>query len=164
MPTTIADQFTLRPGSKGQPERTFGSLPLRVKAVVVTMTASAVLGGASGAPDARFDAPFTFLGLLAASVILAASKVRLPLLPSAATLSLSYCANFASLALLGAFKSTLVVAAGACAFDGGLYAGSYACADGVATAIPVDLLIRGCPPTPATLLKGLLALMARSAR
>ena len=57
-----------------------------------------------------------------------------------------------------------VVAAGACALDGGLYARGYACADGVATVIPVDLLIRGCPPTPATLLKGLLALMARSAR
>jgi Ni,Fe-hydrogenase III small subunit len=57
-----------------------------------------------------------------------------------------------------------VVAAGACALDGGLYAGGYACADGVATVIPVDLLIRGCPPTPATLLKGLLALMATSAR
>ena len=57
-----------------------------------------------------------------------------------------------------------VVAAGTCALDGGLYAGGYACDDGVATVIPVDLLIRGCPPTPATLLKGLLALMARSAR
>jgi Ni,Fe-hydrogenase III small subunit len=57
-----------------------------------------------------------------------------------------------------------VVAAGACALDGDLYAGGYACADGVATVIPVDLLIPGCPPTPATLLKGLLALMARSAR
>jgi Ni,Fe-hydrogenase III small subunit len=57
-----------------------------------------------------------------------------------------------------------VVAVGACALDGGLYAGGYACADGVATVIPVDLIIRGCPPTPATLLKGLLALMARSAR
>jgi Ni,Fe-hydrogenase III small subunit len=57
-----------------------------------------------------------------------------------------------------------VVAAGACALDGGLYARGYACADGVATVIPVDLLIPGCPPTPATLLKGLLALMARSAR
>ncbi len=57
-----------------------------------------------------------------------------------------------------------VVAAGACALDGGLYAGGYACADGVATVIPVDLLIPGCPPTPTALLKGLLALMARSAR
>jgi Ni,Fe-hydrogenase III small subunit len=57
-----------------------------------------------------------------------------------------------------------VVAAGACALDGVLYAGGYACADGVATVIPVDLVIPGCPPTPASLLKGLLALMARCAR
>jgi Ni,Fe-hydrogenase III small subunit len=56
-----------------------------------------------------------------------------------------------------------VVAAGACALDGGLYAGSYACLSGVAAAIPVDLHIKGCPPTPATLLKGLLALMTKSA-
>ena len=113
MPTTSANQFTVRPAGKGQPEHTFGSLPLRVRAVIVTMTASAVLGGAWSAPSTRFDDPFTFLGLLVASVMLAASKVRLPLLPSAATLSLSYCANFAALALLGPFESTLVVAAGA---------------------------------------------------
>lgn len=52
-----------------------------------------------------------------------------------------------------------VIAAGACALDGGLYAGSYACVGGVSAVIPVDLHIPGCPPTPATLLKGLLALM-----
>ncbi|MBV8795778.1 MAG: NADH-quinone oxidoreductase subunit B family protein [Hyphomicrobiales bacterium] len=56
-----------------------------------------------------------------------------------------------------------VVAAGGCALDGGLYAGSYACVDGVAAVIPVDLAIPGCPPTPTALLKGLLALMAKSA-
>ena len=44
---------------------------------------------------------------------LAASKVPLPLLPQSATLSLSYCTNFAALALLPAFEATLVVAAGA---------------------------------------------------
>jgi NADH:ubiquinone oxidoreductase subunit B-like Fe-S oxidoreductase len=56
-----------------------------------------------------------------------------------------------------------VVAAGACALDGGLYAASYACLGGVAAAIPVDLYVPGCPPPPATLLKGLLALMTKSA-
>ena len=44
---------------------------------------------------------------------LAASKVPLPLLPTSATLSLSYCTNFAALALLPPFEATLVVAAGA---------------------------------------------------
>jgi len=52
-----------------------------------------------------------------------------------------------------------VVAVGDCAFDGGLFAGSYAVLGGVAKAVPVDLHIRGCPPTPTQLLKGLLALL-----
>jgi Ni,Fe-hydrogenase III small subunit len=54
-----------------------------------------------------------------------------------------------------------VVAAGACAKDGGIFAGSYACVGGVSEVIPVDLHIPGCPPTPIALLKGLLALMRR---
>jgi len=52
-----------------------------------------------------------------------------------------------------------VVAAGDCALDGGLFAGSYAVLGGVAEVIPVDLHIRGCPPTPLQLLEGLLALL-----
>jgi Ni,Fe-hydrogenase III small subunit len=54
-----------------------------------------------------------------------------------------------------------VIAAGDCALDGGLFAGSYACVRGVSTVIHVDLHIPGCPPTPATLLKGLLALLTK---
>jgi len=56
-----------------------------------------------------------------------------------------------------------VVAVGACALDGGLFAGSYACVGGVSRVVPVDLYIAGCPPTPLALLRGLLALMTRSA-
>jgi Ni,Fe-hydrogenase III small subunit len=52
-----------------------------------------------------------------------------------------------------------VVAVGDCALDGGLFAGSYAVAGGVADVVPVDLHIRGCPPRPAELLCGLLALL-----
>ena len=52
-----------------------------------------------------------------------------------------------------------VVAVGDCAFDGGLFAGSYAVVGGVSKVVPVDLHIRGCPPTPAQLLEGLLALL-----
>jgi len=52
-----------------------------------------------------------------------------------------------------------VIAAGACALDGGLFAGSYGCRGGVAAVLPVDLHIPGCPPTPMALLTGLLALM-----
>jgi len=52
-----------------------------------------------------------------------------------------------------------VVAAGGCARDGGIFAGSYACVGGVSAVIPVDLHVPGCPPTPIALLKGLIALM-----
>lgn len=55
-----------------------------------------------------------------------------------------------------------VVAAGDCARDGGCFAGSYAVAGGVSAIVPVDLHIPGCPPSPTTLLRGLLALMERA--
>jgi Ni,Fe-hydrogenase III small subunit len=52
-----------------------------------------------------------------------------------------------------------VVAVGACAIDGGMFAASYACLGAAASVLPVDLRISGCPPTPTQLLRGLLALM-----
>jgi Ni,Fe-hydrogenase III small subunit len=52
-----------------------------------------------------------------------------------------------------------VVAVGDCAADGGIFAGSYAVEGSVSKVVPVDLYIRGCPPDPVTLLKGLLALL-----
>ncbi|MEZ0303353.1 MAG: NADH-quinone oxidoreductase subunit B family protein [Hyphomicrobiaceae bacterium] len=52
-----------------------------------------------------------------------------------------------------------VVAVGDCALNGGIFADSYAVTGGVSQVIPVDLHIRGCPPTPTALLKGLLALV-----
>jgi len=52
-----------------------------------------------------------------------------------------------------------VVAVGDCAVDGGLFAGTYAVVGGVSQVVPVDLHIRGCPPSPTALLRGLLALI-----
>jgi Ni,Fe-hydrogenase III small subunit len=52
-----------------------------------------------------------------------------------------------------------VVAIGGCARDGGLFAGSYAVVGGVSDVIPVDLHVNGCPPSPNSLLSGLLALL-----
>ena len=52
-----------------------------------------------------------------------------------------------------------VVAVGDCAIDGGMFAGSYACVGCVSAVVPVDLHIRGCPPRPVDLLKGLLSLL-----
>jgi Ni,Fe-hydrogenase III small subunit len=55
-----------------------------------------------------------------------------------------------------------VVAVGDCAVDGGIFAGSYAVAGGVSQVVPVDLHIRGCPPSPHELLKGLIALLEQA--
>jgi Ni,Fe-hydrogenase III small subunit len=52
-----------------------------------------------------------------------------------------------------------VVAVGDCARNGGIFAGSDACLDGVSAVLPVDLHIPGCPPSPIEMLKGLLALL-----
>ncbi len=52
-----------------------------------------------------------------------------------------------------------VVAIGDCAVDGGVFKSSYAVQNGIDAAVPVDLLIRGCPPTPTQILTGLLTLV-----
>jgi Ni,Fe-hydrogenase III small subunit len=54
-----------------------------------------------------------------------------------------------------------VVAVGDCAADGHVFAGCYAVVGGVAAVVPVDLVIRGCPPTPKQLLQGLLSLLVK---
>jgi NADH:ubiquinone oxidoreductase subunit B-like Fe-S oxidoreductase len=40
-----------------------------------------------------------------------------------------------------------------------MFAGGYACVGGVSAVVAVDLHIRGCPPRPIDLIKGLLALV-----
>lgn len=50
----------------------------------------------------------------------------------------------------------LVVAAGDCAFDGGIFGESYASLGGVASVLKVDAYVRGCPPSPSDLLRGIL--------
>jgi Ni,Fe-hydrogenase III small subunit len=54
----------------------------------------------------------------------------------------------------------LVIAAGDCAGDGGIFRGSYAVVGGVDAIVPVDVRIAGCPPSPRALLDGVLGLMA----
>src|SRR5215471_6859320 len=51
----------------------------------------------------------------------------------------------------------LVVAVGDCGCTGGIFGESYASLGGVASVIPVDVAIPGCPPSPTTLLQGILA-------
>jgi len=58
-----------------------------------------------------------------------------------------------------------VIAAGDCACGCGVFEGSYAVnGGGVETVVPVDLHIKGCPPKPIDLLRGLLTLMERATR
>ena len=52
-----------------------------------------------------------------------------------------------------------VVAVGDCGAGCGVFTNSYACVGAVSKVIPVDLVIRGCPPTPTDLLQGLLWLI-----
>lgn len=57
-----------------------------------------------------------------------------------------------------------VVAVGDCAVNGGIFVDSYAIEGGVSSVLPVDLHIRGCPPRPEQLLRGLLSLLQSCAR
>lgn len=52
-----------------------------------------------------------------------------------------------------------VIAAGDCAACGGEFGVSYASCGAVENVIPVHLKIAGCPPSPARLVQGILALM-----
>ncbi|MEJ2564380.1 MAG: hydrogenase [Gammaproteobacteria bacterium] len=53
----------------------------------------------------------------------------------------------------------LVVAAGDCAACGGEFGTNYASRGAVSNVTPVDAVIHGCPPSPTTLLQGLLAIL-----
>jgi Ni,Fe-hydrogenase III small subunit len=57
-----------------------------------------------------------------------------------------------------------VVAVGDCAVNGGIFSGSYAVIGGVSNVVPVDIHVRGCPPSPAELLRALLALLVHASR
>lgn len=50
----------------------------------------------------------------------------------------------------------LVVAVGDCGCNGGVFGESYASLGGIDKVIPVDVYIKGCPPTPTALLNGIL--------
>ena len=54
-----------------------------------------------------------------------------------------------------------VVAVGACALSGGVFAKSFVCANGVADVLPVDVEVPGNPPPPLAILHGLLVAVGR---
>ncbi|MFA6280008.1 MAG: NADH-quinone oxidoreductase subunit NuoB [Bdellovibrionales bacterium] len=53
----------------------------------------------------------------------------------------------------------VVIAMGDCAACGGEFGVSYASCGAVSNVIPVDAVIRGCPPTPLQLLQGILEVL-----
>jgi len=55
----------------------------------------------------------------------------------------------------------LVVAVGACAISGGVFAGSPEGGDGIAGTLPVDVLVPGCPPRPESIIEGMLLAVGR---
>ncbi len=55
----------------------------------------------------------------------------------------------------------VVVAVGACAATGGIFANSYASSGGIGDIVPVDVYVPGCPPRPEALLYGLLLAVDR---
>lgn len=58
----------------------------------------------------------------------------------------------------------LVVAVGDCAQSCGVFKGSYAVAGTVDQIIPVNVFVRGCPPEPADILRGILTALGRTPR
>jgi formate hydrogenlyase subunit 7 len=56
----------------------------------------------------------------------------------------------------------LVVAVGVCACDGGIFGPSGLTRGGLARVLPVDVSIPGCPPSPLTLIHGLLLAVGRA--
>ena len=56
-------------------------------------------------------------------------------------------------------KPSFVIAGGACAISGGLYAQGTT-AGGVDTILPVDMYVPGCPPHPAVMLEALIRLIS----
>lgn len=56
-------------------------------------------------------------------------------------------------------EKKFVIALGDCAECGGEFAKSYACVGSIEKVLPVDCVIKGCPPNPVALLQGILALL-----
>jgi Ni,Fe-hydrogenase III small subunit len=54
-----------------------------------------------------------------------------------------------------------VIAVGECGANGGELGVSYASCGAVSNVIPVDATIRGCPPTPLDLMRGILEVIGK---
>ena len=57
----------------------------------------------------------------------------------------------------------IVIAVGDCAHDCGVFAGGYGVVGPVSAILPVDAVVRGCPPEPRAILRGILAALEKRA-
>jgi diguanylate cyclase (GGDEF)-like protein/putative nucleotidyltransferase with HDIG domain len=93
------------------PPKAFLTLPRLLQAFIGAVTLAAVVILVLQARNVTaFEEGWKFYLLLVTSVVLAATKIRLPLLPSSGTVSLSYCTNFAALSLFSPFAATFIIA------------------------------------------------------
>ena len=58
----------------------------------------------------------------------------------------------------------IVVALGDCGCSGGIFGESYASCGRVASVIPVDVAVPGCPPTPTAIIQGILTAIHTAAK
>ncbi|HKV37710.1 MAG TPA: NADH-quinone oxidoreductase subunit NuoB [Blastocatellia bacterium] len=56
----------------------------------------------------------------------------------------------------------IVIAVGDCARDCGVFAGGYGVFGPVSAVVPVDVVVAGCPPTPAQIIAGILNALGRA--
>jgi len=54
-----------------------------------------------------------------------------------------------------------VIAVGACAISGGVFANSYSTVPGADKVVPVDVYVPGCPPRPEAILYGVVKLLSK---
>jgi NADH-quinone oxidoreductase B subunit len=54
-----------------------------------------------------------------------------------------------------------VIAVGACAISGGVFAGSYSVVNGADKVVPVSMYVPGCPPRPEAILYGIVKLLSK---
>ena len=54
-----------------------------------------------------------------------------------------------------------VIAVGDCACDEGMFAGAYGAVGAVSAVVPVDVEVRGCPPSPSEIIVGLRSVSGR---
>jgi diguanylate cyclase (GGDEF)-like protein/putative nucleotidyltransferase with HDIG domain len=88
-------------------------LPIAARLYVGCVIAAAVVILAVILPQATFESPWLFAGLLLVSAFTSAFKVSLPLAKSGSTMSVSYAVDFGSLLLLGPNPTMIVAIASA---------------------------------------------------